>query len=274
MKSRDRRNVVTSYTYDSSGRATQVVVGSATDADILDGQADDTPITDRNQQSINNYTYLDGTDKPVSISRDGAVTNLTYDYQQRVVSTKVFPYVGKMLESKKSYVDNKLFSEEDPHGRKKYYGYRASDGQLIRYVTGAYPDLSLADQAAVFALTRDTNLNPAYTIKDAITDQNGRPETVIDERGTTSKTVYDSAGRVTQQIAAFGTSIEAKTETVYDAAGNAVEVRSPRYFDAGDANGYQKSKTVMTYDGSGRVLTRTEAPGTTEVGTETHKAAH
>ncbi len=270
LKSKDRRNVVTSYSYDGSGRVTQVTVGSAYDANILDGQADDTPITDRNQKSITSYTYLAGTDHPVSISRDGSVTNLTYDYQQRVISTKVFPYTGKMLESKKTYVGNKLFCEEDPYGRKKYYGYRASDGQLIRYVTGAYPGFSLADQAAVFALTRSTVLNPDYTIKDAITDQNGRPETVIDERGTVSKTVYDTAGRVIQEIAAFGTSLEAKTETVYDAAGHALEVRSPRYFDANDVNGYQKCKTVMTYDGAGRVLTRTEAPGTAEVGTESY----
>ncbi len=270
LKSKDRRNVVTSYSYDNSGRVTQVIVGSAYDANILDGQADDTPITDRNQKSITSYTYLAGTDHPVSVSRDGSVTNLTYDYQQRVISTKVFPYAGKMLESQKTYVANKLFSEEDPYGRKKYYGYRASDGQLIRYVTGAYPGITLADQTAVFALTRSTVLNPDYTIRDAITDQNGRPETVIDERGTISKTVYDTAGRVIQQIAAFGTSLEAKTETIYDDAGNALEVRSPRYFDANDVNGYQKCKTVMTYDGAGRVLSRTEAPGTAEAGTESY----
>ena len=131
-------------------------------------------------------------------------------------------------------------------------------------MTGAYPSFSLANQAAVFALTRDTNLNPLHTIKDAITDKNGRPETVIDERGTISKTVYDTAGRVIQQIAAFGTAIEAKTETIYDDAGNAIEVRSPRYFDANDVNGNQKCRTVMTYDGAGRVLSRTEAPGTAE----------
>ena len=230
----------------------------------------DTPITDRNQQSISNYTYLQGTDKPVSVIRDGSVTNLTYDYRQRVIETKAYPYSGRMLSSKKVYVENKLFSEEDPYGRKKYFGYRASDGQLIRYVTGAYPTFSLADQAAVFALTRSTTLNPDYTVKDAITDKNGRPETVVDERGTISSTVYDTAGRVIRQIAAVGTPVEAKTETDYDDAGNAIQIRNPRYFDASDLNGYQKCKTVLTYDGAGRVLSRTEAPGTAEAGTESY----
>ena len=113
-----------------------------------------------------------------------------------MIETKAYPYSGKMLSSKKVYVENKLFSEDDAYGRKKYYGYRASDGQLIRYVTGAYPSFNLADQAAVFALTRSTTLNPDYTVKDAITDKNGRPETVVNERGTISSTVYDAAGRV------------------------------------------------------------------------------
>jgi RHS repeat-associated protein len=47
-------------------------------------------------------------------------------------------------------------------------------------------------------------------------------------------------------------------------------VRSPRYFDSSDVNGYEKCKTVMTYDGAGRVISRTEAPGTAEAGTETY----
>jgi len=50
VKTKDRRNVVTSYTYDLMGRATQVIVASAWDNNILDGQPDDTPITDHRSQ--------------------------------------------------------------------------------------------------------------------------------------------------------------------------------------------------------------------------------
>ncbi|MCA9065674.1 MAG: RHS repeat protein, partial [Planctomycetaceae bacterium] len=166
VKTKDRRDVVISLSYDSSGRISQQVVGAAWDADILDGQADDTPVTDRNQQSIATYSYLAGTTKPTAVIRDGATTNYTYDYRQRVTEVQTYPYAGKLLAKKKTYVNNNLFCEEDPYGRRKYYGYRASDGQLIRYVTGAYPSFTLADQAAVFALTRDTSLNPQYTIRD------------------------------------------------------------------------------------------------------------
>ena len=78
----------------------------------------DRPITDRNQQSISSYTYLQGTDKPVSVVRDGSVTNLTYDYRQPVIETKAYPFSVRMLSSMKVYVESKLFSEEDPYGRK------------------------------------------------------------------------------------------------------------------------------------------------------------
>ena len=67
--------------------------------------------------SISSYTYLQGTVKPVSVVRDGSVTNLTYDYRQRVIETKVYPYSGKMLSSKKVYVENKLFSGACWRGR-------------------------------------------------------------------------------------------------------------------------------------------------------------
>lgn len=270
VKTKDRRNVVTSYSYDSAGRTTQVTVGTAWDADILDGNADDTPIIDRNEQSITTYVYLDGTELPIEVVRDGSKAEFVYDYRQRVIEAKVYPYAGKIMSSKVVYVDNKKFNDEDYYGRKKYYGYRASDGQLIRYVTGAYPSFSLADQTAVFNLVRDTNLNPTYTIKDAITDENGRPETVIDERGTQFLTEYNTAGQVIRETKAVGTAVEAIMEMDYDEDGNVVEIRSPRYFDSTDTNGYQKCKTVMTYDGQGRVLTRTEAPGTPEAATESY----
>lgn len=270
VKTKDRRNVVTSYTYDSAGRTTQVTVGTAWDADILDGNADDTPITDRNEQSITTYVYLDGTELPIEVVRDGSKTEFVYDYRQRVIETKVYPYAGKIMSSKVVYVDNKKFSDEDYYGRKKFYGYRASDGQLIRYVTGAYPSFSLADQTAVFNLVRDTNLNPAYTVKDAITDENGRPETFIDERGVQTFTEYNSASQVIRVTKALGTPVQTISEMDYDEDGNVIEIRSPRYFDSTDTNGYQKCKTVMTYDGQGRVLTRTHAPGAPEAATESY----
>ena len=60
----------------------------------------------------------------------------------------------------------------------------------------------------------------------------------------------------------------ARTETLYDLAGNVVEVRSPRYFDSTDTNGYQKSREQWTYNGRGLVATHIVAPSTSEAATE------
>jgi len=40
-----------------------------------------------------------------------------------------------VLTTELTYVDNKLFSSEDPYGRKTYYAYDATDARLIRTVT-------------------------------------------------------------------------------------------------------------------------------------------
>jgi len=373
VKTKDRRNVVTSITYDLSDRVIQTITGSAFDSNILDGQPDDTPITDRNEQSISQMAYEPGNQRPTVIVRDGARTDLVFDYRGRVIESVVYPYAGKSLSSKTTYVRNRKLYDEDPYGRRKYQAYRASDGVMVRYVTEAYPGVvsgvmaandNTADytagyeagypagyeagfqdpyymysgggaaptptgsaayvkgfldgygdgggdgagdgfdvyygsmygsggggyhgtywlghyhfsflvppvdqNAVLMALMRDTNLNPDYTVKDAIQDPGGHVWQVVDERGTASETTHDSRGQTTVQLAAKGTPVEAKTETLYDAGGNAIEIRSPRYFDANDPNGNEKSRTVMTYDGAGRVLTRTEAPGTAEVGAESY----
>ena len=48
-----------------------------------------------------------------------------------------------------------------------------------------------------------------------------------------------------------------RADFVYDAVGNVVEVRSPRYFDLNDANGYQQARTTSTYTGRNLLASRT-----------------
>ena len=158
LKTRDRRGTVTSYAYDTSGRPVTITRASATDADILDGQADDNPITDRNRKSITTYAYLEGAKLPTSISVDGSTSDTVWDYRHRVIETITYPHANQSLHVKKTYVENDLFSEEDPYGRFAYFGYRASDDTLIRYVTGAFTTFSLTDEAAVFAPVSYTHL--------------------------------------------------------------------------------------------------------------------
>ncbi|MDX1927996.1 MAG: hypothetical protein SFV81_15835 [Pirellulaceae bacterium] len=81
-------------------------------------------------------------------------------------------------------------------------------------------------------------------------------------RGTETRFEYDAQGRETKKTEAWGTALAAVTETIYDAAGNVTEVRSPRFFDSADTEGNQKAKETWTYNGRGQVATHTEAaPG-------------
>lgn len=357
VKTKDRRNVVTEYAYDLSGRQTQVTVATAWDADILDGNPDDTPITDRNEQSITTFEYQNGTNRPIVVRRDGAKSDYVYDHRGRVVETKSYPYVGKTLVNKVVYENNQKQFKEDPYGRREYFAYRASDGAMVRRVREAYAGMIDAEIEAnsnepaystgydagygvgydsgfnygyddpttydsgntsqnagyvagyydgqndgysdmydgnfqgtywmsshgssfsvppvelnpfLLALLRDEDLNPRYVVKDLVQDAGGATVQVIDERAIQHDTEVDTRGQAIRETQAVGTPVEAITETDYDAAGNVLEVRTPRYFDPNDTNGFEKCRTVMTYDGANRVLTRTEAPGTPEAGTESY----
>jgi hypothetical protein len=62
IKTRDRRNAVTTCTFDSADRVAHVIVASEYDTNIRDSTGGSTPITVRNQQLISNNTFLQGTD--------------------------------------------------------------------------------------------------------------------------------------------------------------------------------------------------------------------
>ena len=281
VKRKDRVNVVTNYAYDTSRRLVTTTAGAAIDADILDSSAG-TTITDANLLNVTSYTYKPGSDTlKASVTSNGAKTEYVYDVDNRVVEVKQYPRSGKTLSSKKTYLNNELLSDEDPYGRKKYYGYRASDGTLIRTVTCTVPSYSLANFTAVWNLTRSSAANAQFVIHDAIRDNDGHLVQIIDGRGTETRFEYDAQGRETKKTEAWGTSIAAVTETVYDAAGNVTEVRAPRYFDSSDTEGYQKAKETWTYNGRGQVASHTEASGSSIAATESftydlagHQATH
>ena len=111
-------------------------------------------------------------------------------------------------------------------------------------------------------MSYDLTPNAAYIITDAIKDGEGNLVEVINPRNIKSTFEYDSRDRQIRQFNAKNTTVETKTETDYDLDGNVIEVRSPRYFDSADTNGYNKSKTTYTYNGRGMRASTTEAPGT------------
>jgi RHS repeat-associated protein len=218
---------------------------------------------------VSEYTYLAGSDGlKTAVKNNGAKTDYVYDFKNRVTEVKQYPRAGVTLTSKKTYLNNQLLCDEDTYGRRKYYGYRASDGTLIRTVTCTHPGYTLADFTAVWNLTRSTAANAAFVIHDAIRDNDGHLTQVIDGRGIETRYEYDAQGRETKKTAAWGTAVAAVTETSYDAAGRVTEVRSPRFFDSADTEGFNKAKENWTYDGAGRVATHTEAAGSAVAATE------
>ena len=128
--------------------------------------------------------------------------------------TKQYPRVGKALVSLKEYVDNQLIYDEDPYGRRKYYGYRASDGTLIRTITSTVPEQIFTDFAAIWNQVRDANPNAKFIVHDAIRDAEGRLTQIIDGRGIETRMEYDANGRETSKRVAYATANEARTETI------------------------------------------------------------
>ena len=63
------------------------------------------------------------------------------------------------LVTTRTFVDNLLFSVEDPYERMTYYAYRNSDAEQVRVIRGAVPSYTLADFAAVNNETRDSTAN-------------------------------------------------------------------------------------------------------------------
>jgi RHS repeat-associated protein len=267
LKVKDRRDVVTDYQYDSSGRPVTVTQASATDVNILDGQAGNL-IAKRNKKSITTYAYLHGTPLPISIVIDGSTTDIVRDYRHRVLETTTYRCENQSLVTKREFLNNESFSVADPYGRHTYFAHRASDGVLIRRIQGRFTSFSLPDEAAVLGTPRDYSQNADYVVKDILKNAVGQVELLIDGLGVQHKTYHDSNGRAVRQVAAFASPVVAITETDYDAAGRPVEVRSPGYFDPSDTNGFQNSKSVLTYDGRGNLESRSEAPGTPEGATE------
>ena len=187
-----------------------------------------------------------------SSTSDNRTTDVVFDYKRRPISTTVYPSDGVSLETETVYVGNRVFYTEDPYGRREYMGYSATNSsELIRRVQANHPDYTVANNAAVLALTRDTGANAEFVIADAIKDAEGNLLEVIDGRGNSTTYEYDSREREVVRKDAEGTSVEAKTETDYDDASHVVEIRHPRYFDSGDSGGYQLSKTTFTYNGRG-----------------------
>jgi RHS repeat-associated protein len=269
VKKINRMNVVDTFEYDSSQRLTTKVTAAATRSGSTD------TATDYGVAVTETFTYLKGTDNVHKHTTNGSVREYVYDYRGRLLETKVFPRANKTLVSKRQYENNQLYKTTDPYDRCTYYAYDATDGRLVRTITATVPEWSPPAPTGtqtlnqvLLAVTRDTGSNAKYIVTDLVNDAEGQAWKQFDGRQTETRTTFDGQGRTSIVQVAYGTSIEAKTETIYDAASNVTEVRSPRYFDSSDSEGYNKARDTWTYNNRNLQATHVEAPGTSIAATE------
>ncbi|WP_218933574.1 RHS repeat-associated core domain-containing protein [Rubripirellula lacrimiformis] len=272
LKTIDRNGVVTTYDYDSADRMVTRVTAAAQMTGGIETATPDLAATET-------FAYLNGTFDVIERNARGSKSYTVYDYRGRPVEKTRSPRDGKTLETVRVYVNNQLFKSEDPFGRNTYFAYDATDGRLIRTVAGTVPGFSLTNASAVISLLRDTSANADYVVSDTIYDSEGNIERRHDGRNMATAYEHDSRDRQVASVAdanytdrgtlsSLPTALSLRTETDYDLASNVTEVRSPRYFDSGDSEGYQKAKETWTYNGRGLIATHTEAPGTAEAATE------
>ncbi|MFW5751094.1 MAG: hypothetical protein ACOCZK_05550, partial [Planctomycetota bacterium] len=243
------------------------------------------------------WTYLSGTDRVASHTVDDVTTSYTYDYRRRRVSTTITTTGDDALTTRQVYdATNQLAFTEDPYGRKTYFVYSETRDWQIRTVRETVPDGVPLDpetgKPILRALPRLDSANAPYVITDTVHDRAGRVVKRIDGRGTVTTIAYDAQGRTTAEVrsaaavaldatvttiqdgstevAITDPAIARRTEYDYDAAGNVIAIRHPRYFDPADAAGYQQAQTAMSYTDRGQLASRTEAPDTTVEGAESY----
>lgn len=246
----DRNGNLRRYGYDATGRKILLDVFPAGSGVAI---------------SSTSWTYLDGTDKPATMTVDGDRTTYVYDYLHRLVQTVRTPAIGVNLATTTTFGTNNLPAVVvDAYGRRTWYGYDGNDHRnrvvrelVIGGVSSAPADLA-AIPAFVAGLTRIGGANPAYVIEDATYDAADQILTRTDGRGTRQVSSYTMRGQLASRTEAQGGSASEQATTLYryDAAGNLIEMTDPRGFI-----------TAMTYTGRNFLATRTEAVGTSVAAT-------
>ena len=256
IKKKDRNGNTTKFEYDDLGRAKTTTRAYS----IMSVNGNSETVNPTSLQSVERCTYLDGTTLKASCTIDGNLVEYFYDYRNRLIETRRHADADSVLITSKTYIDNKVFSEEDPYGRKTFYSYRPEDARLIRSIRGLLPSYSLNNFDDVDAeMTGDGS---TYLLTKYELDAEGQRSAVVDPRGIRQETDYDSKGRLSFRVNAAG-SLNQTTQYIYDANSNLIEQRNPRYFSESI-----NDIVTMTYGNRNKLASRTVAPETTAAATE------
>lgn len=276
VASQDRNGNVTSFEYDTQGRVTKridashkVPLASVTNASVtnLNNLLSGTEVTNPTVRVESTYSYLNGTNLVASKTTRGEKTTYTFDYRHRVVKTTVAPRQGTTLESNRRFLGNLLLFTKDAYGRHTYCAYRESDARKVRSIKGTRavtnPEFASFSEILNKARVSDaaTAPNVSFLITDFNRDAEGQVVSTVDPRGISTQTSFDSRGRKQFVTEASGTADETLASVLYDANSNIVELRSPRYFDDSDNDGFGKANTVVNYGRRNLPISRVVAAG-------------
>ncbi len=286
---KNRSNIVDATTYDTGKR---VVVRQGTlayDSDLTNANINGAPATifERlsDQISSTSFFYTPGERQPDSTIKDGKTTEYSRDYKNRLTETLRFTGhrggVEQAQVTRTEYKSNMRFSQESLFGtvtsgtftpaytRKTYYGY-AADGTTVRTVQIASTSTTYADNTAVMNASRPsgTAANPSILIADAIRDLSGNIVSLINPRGTTRLTAFDTLGRSLSQKPDSVNFSNLISTSEYDVWSNVTEATNPagvettRQYDtsgqyqisqiSGANSSSLSAKAEFTYDRSGR----------------------
>ena len=260
---KDRNNIVERTLY-ADFKLYQTIKFFAKDSDLF---TSGWTITGAGPEYNREYRFYNaGTNLLNSVRPEGDSVYYYYDYRGRQNRVRRYKYQSQYQDSLTTYgPDSQVLHTTDPYGRRTWYGRSYATGQVLRTIQEFVPGnsaLNLSDNASVLAANRGLNDNASFAITDRNYDVVGRQLESIDPMGIVTKMEYNNRDQTIKQTAAFGTSVATLTETDYDLTGKVTQVRHPRYFDSTDTNGHQKDKTTYAYDGAGRNVSVTRAPGT------------
>lgn len=262
LKYKNRRDIVTKFTHGFCSHLQQVIQGYSTNSNVLGGGSG-TVHSDTSYQHITTLAYEPGTQNVVTEVYDGEKTTHTYDYRDRVVTKTKYPNASESLVTEYEFVNNELNRVKNPYGIHTHFGYRSSDGLLARVIQAADKDWTAPSQQLIMSTVRSAAPNADYIILDSIRNGNGEETELIDARGISHKSGYDSRGRRTWKTEADGTAIEARSEFDYDISSNVTEIRRPRYFAAGDPAA-NLARGTASYTARDLLKQLNVAPGTSD----------
>jgi RHS repeat-associated protein len=242
----------TAYTDAVEGKyfvVTGTVLGDATAPAVVSSTKTDQrgrTVEQRSGDAVSRFTYDLSGNQLTAIDPLGHTVSREYDWAGRVVSETV-PHEGGTVTAVTAY---------DELGRKTASRDFRGNGASFRY-----DDLSrLTRQESDFEGSARAVTEYTYDAAgNVLTQRSSCGEPGGAEAWRQTENLYDLRNRITDTILRDG-SAEHRSRTVYDAAGNKVEVWSGMLGNS-DAGSH---KTRCTYDRFGNVLTSTDPTGQTE----------